>query len=96
MTITTKPIERRFPLGRIYVSRGAWHDLPTEEIIGMLSRHAAGDWGILSREDWERNEEALANGSRLFSSYQSDTGAKVWVITEADRLATTLLLPSEY
>lgn len=61
----------------------------------LLDRHQHGDWGDLCPEDAKLNDEALACGDRLLSSYMV-AGQKVWVITEADRSATTLLLPEEY
>lgn len=61
----------------------------------LLDRHQRGDWGDLCAEDARQNDEALTCGDRLLSSYPV-AGQKVWVITEADRSATTLLLPEEY
>jgi len=61
-----------------------------------MSRHHRGDWGDLDEEDKAANDQALIDGGRLFSAYHSATGIKVWIITEADRSATTVLLPSEY
>jgi len=62
----------------------------------FLARHAARDWGELDREDSRENEYSLAHGFRLLSSYTTAAGEKLWIITEADRSATTLLLPEEY
>ncbi len=62
----------------------------------FLARHLKGDWGDLEDEDKQENELSLKHGFRLLSSYRLKTGAKIWVITEADRSATTLLLPDEY
>jgi len=61
----------------------------------LLNRHAAGDWGQIDPEDRGLNERALLDGDRVLSVYQVGT-ACVWVITEADRSATTLLLPEDY
>lgn len=61
----------------------------------LLDRHVSGDWGDLCEDDKQLNEAALKEGSRLFSSYTLGEG-KLWIITEADRSSTTLLLPSEY
>ena len=58
-----------------------------------LTRHAAGDWGNLCDEDRRENELALQEGHRLLSAYQADDGTKFWIITEADRSVTTVLLP---
>jgi hypothetical protein len=62
----------------------------------LLARHVHGDWGELSEEDRLQNELAVLLGLRLLSSYPLPTGGKVWVITEADRSATTILLPDDY
>jgi hypothetical protein len=62
----------------------------------LLERHTTGDFGNLCEEDKARNTEAAASGGRVFSSYEIAPDVKVWVITEADRSATTILLPSEY
>ena len=64
--------------------------------LELLQRHIAGDWGDLRREDKAENELSLKEGFRILSAYKLKTGVKVWVITEADRSATTLLLPEEY
>jgi hypothetical protein len=62
----------------------------------FLARHAIGDWGELEPTDVAENKYSLIHGFRLLSSYQTDAGEKLWIITEADRSATTLLLPEEY
>ena len=62
----------------------------------FLDRHAIGDWGELEQSDVAENEYSVAHGFRLLSSYQTDAGETLWIITEADRSATTLLLPEEY
>lgn len=59
-------------------------------------RHANGDWGDVCSEDRQANEAALQDGSRLLSAYKLPRGERIWVITEADRSATTVLLPAEY
>jgi hypothetical protein len=61
-----------------------------------LRRHVSTDWGELSEEDVRENELSLREGFRLLSAYQTAKGQKIWIITEADRGATTILLPSEY
>lgn len=62
---------------------------------GYLARHAAGDWGELCGFDRRENERSLRHGYRVLSSYEVGEG-RVWVITEADRSVTTVLLPEEY
>ena len=84
-----------FLLGRVGATPGALDAVPMEELRTLLRRHAAGDWGDCTREDAAANDTALLNGSRLLSVYET-AGGKVWLITEADRSATTALLPSEY
>ncbi len=64
--------------------------------MGLLQRHLDGDWGDISEEDREANNLALQNGGRLLSAYRMGSGVKLWVITEADRSVTTVLLPDEY
>jgi hypothetical protein len=89
----------RFPMGRPVITHDAQKALDTAGLSGvlLLARHIHGDWGDLSVEDLAANELALLTGKRLQSSYDlSGTKEKVWVITEADRSATTILLPQEY
>lgn len=88
----------RFALGQVVATPGALEAL---EEAGQLSqeflhRHIVGDWGELDEHDREANERAVRGGDRIFSSYLTKKGTKLWVITEYDRSVTTLLLPSEY
>lgn len=62
----------------------------------FVVRHLAGDWGDLDPEDRVANDQSLKEGRRLLSAYQTAQGQKLWIITEADRSATTILLPEEY
>jgi hypothetical protein len=64
--------------------------------VRLLARHIHGDWGDVLAEDMATNELALLSGARLLSSYTIPGGRKVWVITEADRSVTTILLPEDY
>jgi hypothetical protein len=66
------------------------------EMLQAIEDHARGDWGLVDKEDWQANEEALTEGLRLFSVYESEAGQRFWVITEANRSATTILLPDDY
>jgi len=96
---TTRPnIGARFPLGETYITPGAQEalDIAGETAIQYLRRHMSGDWGELSDHDAEENERSMQDGLRLLSSYRTVKGQKIWIITEADRSATTILLPSEY
>ena len=85
-----------FELGNIYATPGAMEAIPNFEFVTALTRHHNGDWGEVCKEDWESNNEALELGFRLLSSYSTLEGVRFWIITEADRSATTILLPEEY
>jgi len=89
-------VHRTFYLGNIYATPGALAAIPHEEVIRALARHQSGDWGDVDTEDQQENEYALGRRLRLWSAYHSRTGVKFWIITEADRSATTVLLSSEY
>lgn len=88
----------RFALGQIVATPGALGamgaagQLPLE----LLSRHVQGDWGDISEEDCLENEQSLNDGRRLLSAYRLRDGTRIWIITEADRSSTTILLPEEY
>ena len=93
---TTRSINRRsFTLGQIVATPGAL-ELPPEDRLEALARHAGCDWGECGEEDWAENEFSLDKYLRLFSVYRDRNGVKFWIITEADRSVTTILLPSEY
>ena len=87
-----------FPAGQMVATPGALALLEqaNKSPLEILSRHFRGDWGDLCQEDKMENELSLKNGFRLLSSYRVSETDTVWVITEADRSATTILLPSEY
>jgi hypothetical protein len=88
----------RFPLGRIGVTPGALRALEKAEQLPaeFLDRHVNGDWGDVPEEDKQENEFSVENGLRILSAYTTSAGEKIWILTEADRSATTILLPSEY
>lgn len=88
--------ETSFPLGSLYITPGALKALSHEEIMGALGRHCKGDWGEVGAEDQAENDLSVREGFRILSAYRSRSGHKFWVITEADRSATTVLLPDEY
>jgi hypothetical protein len=94
--IELKPGRPKFTLGNIYSTPGALEALTPVEMQTSLARHHRGDWGNLDAEDKAANDQSLIDGSRLLSAYYSAAGTKFWIITEADRSATTVLLPSEY
>jgi len=88
----------RFTLGRTFITPGAEEalQLAGQTATQFLRRHISGDWGELSEEDVQENELSLEQGFRLLSCYQTTKGERIWIITEADRSATTILLPIEY
>lgn len=86
----------KFSLGKLLITPGAEAALPHHEVLRALGRHARGDWGELSAEDRAENELSLREGFRILSAYRTDSGVKFWIITEADRASTTVLLPEEY
>ena len=90
--------ERKFPLGRILATPGALEAIERagQTPVDFLSRHANGDWGEVGPLDAKENEFSLKEGLRLLSAYTTNDGERLWIITEADRSATTMLLPSEY
>ena len=86
-----------FPLGQIVATPGALALLDREAVNAgdLIQRHQSGDWGSVPPEDAEENELSVVNGYRILSSYLIGK-EKIWIITEADRSSTTLLLPEEY
>ena len=85
----------RFALGQTVITPGAEEALQQagQTAIEFLRRHMSGDWGELSDDDVKENELSLEQGFRLWSRYETTKGERLWVITEADRSATTILLP---
>ncbi len=96
---TTRPnIGARFALGETFITPGAQEalDIAGQTAIQFLRRHMSSDWGEVSEDDAQQNELSLREGFRLLSAYRTVKGQKLWIITEADRSATTILLPDEY
>lgn len=87
-----------FELGQIVGTAGALQalDQADQQALDLIARHVTGDWGDVCEEDRNENEFSVPNGLRILSAYTLETGIKVWLITEADRSSTTILLPSEY
>lgn len=87
-----------FRMGRLVATPGALKALEQsgEQPAHFLARHASGDWGEVCAEDRRLNDASVDDGSRILSAYSTAKGVKLWVITEADRSQTTLLLPDEY
>ncbi|MBK1719166.1 hypothetical protein [Thiocystis violacea] len=104
MTLTTastapeSPQPPLFPLGRLLATPHAVQVLATHNVdtLSLLQRHVQGDWGELDPADVQANQDALHDGARLFSSYRLSEAVRVWIITEADRSATTVLMPEDY
>ena len=96
--VTTNKNVPRFVLGRIVATSGALEALESngQQPMELLQRHVVLDPGELCEEDQQTNVDAVENGGRIFSSYLLKDSTKIWIITEADRSATTLLLPDEY
>lgn len=93
MTVTLS-----FRLGQTVATPGALAALEAAGVspAALLSRHVRGDWGDVDAEDRQTNDDAVTYGGRLISNYTIAPDTSVWVITESDRSATTLLLPDEY
>jgi hypothetical protein len=91
-------VAAKFPLGRLAATPGALEALGASGQAPdfFIAKHLAGDWGEVGAEDWQLNDEALIHGDRLLSAYRTLRGVKVWIITEADRSSTVVLLPDEY
>lgn len=88
----------KFKLGQVVSTPGAIQALQqsNETAWNYLVRHLSCDYGEICQEDKEANDEAVKDGSRILSAYMLKNGEKIWVITEADRSVTTILLPDEY
>lgn len=86
----------KFRIGNIYTTPNALSKLSQDDVLNAIQRHQAGDWGDVDSHDREANNCALTEGTRLFSVYHSSKVVKFWVITEADRSATTVLMPEDY
>ena len=91
----TRPV--RLPLGHVVATPGALEVVRDHglDVVGLLHRHRAGDWGCVSEDDAQANDRAVDEDTRVLSAYET-AGGRLWIITEADRSTTTVLLPSEY
>jgi hypothetical protein len=89
---------KRFAPGQTFITPGAEEALQIagQTALEFLRRHMSCDWGELSEDDVQENELSLKEGFRLLSNYRTVKGQQLWIITEADRSSTTMLLPSEY
>lgn len=91
----SKPL---FPLGQILATPGVLGAFESsgDDPLDFLLRHVNGDWGDLAEHDRRENQLSLEKGFRILSSYRLSDGTRIWIITEADRSSTTILLPQEY
>jgi hypothetical protein len=88
----------RFPLGQVVATPGALAAMERNgaQPLTFLARHQAGEWGDLDAADIAENEYSVNRELRLFSAYTLSDGTRIWIITEADRSSTCILLPEEY
>lgn len=91
-------MERKFSLGQVVSTPGALDALARagQDAWQFIGRHVTGDWGEVDEHDRGENELSLNQGLRILSAYTLSDGTKLWVITEADRSSTCVLLPEEY
>ena len=90
-----RPLDPKFLLGQTVITANAYDQLSQADVAEALQSHASGDWGELCSEDAAQNDRALLRGGRVFSAYTSG-GRRFWIITEADRSVTTVLMPQDY
>lgn len=83
-------------LGALLITPGAQQTIDPADVFEAIQRHSQGDWGELCDEDRQENEDSIQNGFRVVSAYCDRHGSKFWIITEADRSSTTVLLPEDY
>ena len=95
MSAIAMPIAK-FRLGHIVSTPNALDHLTQDDILTGIQRHQAGDWGDVDAHDRTANGQALVEGTRILSVYHAANGTKFWIITEADRSVTTILLPKDY
>lgn len=103
-TLPPRHARPKFRLGRLVATPGAIHALQRarQDPLVIIERHRRGDWGEVSHGDARLNDDAVAHEGnpdrqhRVLSAYRTSVGERIWVITEADRSATTMLLPDEY
>ena len=85
-----------FSLGKLRITPAAWEKVDEPALFECFVRHLTGDWGDLDEFDWKANDDAFEYGGRVLSAYTDKNQLRFWIITEADRSATTILLPEEY
>lgn len=92
----TPTVGALFPLGQVVATPCALEVLTQADITNAIRRHLSGDWGDLDDHDKKQNTNALKEHSRILSAYTTGSGVRFWIITEAYRSSTTILLPNEY
>jgi len=85
-----------FPIGSVAITAAAMQALSPVEVANALARHSKGDRGTVSMDDWALNDQALNQNGRLLSTYRNRNETVFWIITESNRIATTVLLPTDY
>ena len=93
---TLPKIPVSFPFGQLVITSGALRVIPDHEIRTALARHLRGDWGVVGEADWKENDLSVERGFRILSAYETQARRRFWIITEADRSSTCILLPEEY
>ena len=95
-TLYPHPLSNSFKLGQTVITPNALETVLPADVFHAIQRHASGDWGELCAADKAENELSLREGFRILSAYRDANGTKFWIITEADRSVTTVLLPEDY
>lgn len=95
MSTVIKPLVAIFAVGQLHATPGAKEKIDEDDFFNCFVRHLAGDWGDLDEHDWKANDDAVAFGSRILSSYCDRRGNSFLIITEADRSSTKIQLPGE-
>lgn len=90
------PSQPLFQIGNLFATPNAISQVTNDEIQAALARHQKGDWGEVCKEDLLANNVAVVNETRILSAYKTSKGKKFWIITEADRSSTTVLMPEDY
>ncbi len=96
ISVKNPKVRRLFPTGRLVATPTALDAIPEPELLAAFQRHMRGDWGEVCAVDRRTNDLAVRDGDRLLSVYRSEASVEFWIITEADRSATTILLPEDY
>jgi len=96
MLEVAQPNSTTLEVGKLFVTPGVQRSISCDDLLTAIRRHHAHDWGEVGQHDWQANDESLQRGGRLLSTYDSKDGVRFWIITEACRTMTTILLPNEY